>query len=339
MYEEMKGKAMKIIALEEHFRNAAIEKAVGRFMAAGQSSISDKAIAARYNPQTSQLEDLGTERLQHMDAMGIDVQVLSYTAPGTQVLSAAEAIPLSRDANDQVAAAIASHPDRFAGFATLPTPDPEAAAAELERAVRKLGFKGAMINGRTHDRFLDDPSFRPLLEAAVDLDVPLYLHPTFPPQTVQDAYYAGFDPVVSTIFATAGWGWHMETGIHALRLILAGVFDRYPSLQIILGHWGEMIPFYLARVDEAISPAAKHLQRRVADYFTQQFYATPSGLFTLPPFLLTLQIMGADRIMYSVDYPFIPGNQARTFLEAAPISPADKEKIAHGNAEKVLKMM
>ena len=130
----------------------------------------------------------------------------------------------------------------------------------------------------------------------------------------------------------------METGIHALRMILGGVFDRYPSLQLILGHWGEMISFYLARVNEAVSPAAKHLQRPVADYFLQQVYVTPSGMFTLPPFLLTLQIMGADRIMYAVDYPFIAGDQARTFLEHAPISPADKEKIAHGNAEKVLKL-
>lgn len=328
---------MKIIALEEHFRNAAIEEAVGRLLPAGQHDILGKAMAA-YNRPVSQVEDLGADRLRHMDAMGIDVQVLSYSSPGTQVLSASEAVPLARDANDQLAAAIAAHPDRFAGFATLPTPDPEAAAAELERTVQKLGFKGAMINGRTHDRFLDDPQFRPILEAAVALDVPLYLHPTIPPQAVQDAYYAGLDPAVSMSFAMASWGWHMETGIHALRLILAGIFDRYPSLQLILGHWGEMIPFYLARVDETLTPVSKHLQRPVADYFLQQVYVTPSGMFTLPPFLLTLQIMGADRIMYAVDYPYITGEQARTFLETAPISPADKEKIAHGNAERVLKM-
>ncbi len=139
-----------------------------------------------------------------------------------------------------------------------------------------LGFKGALIAGRTNDRYLDDPSFHPILEAAVALDVPIYLHPTFPSKVVQDAYYG---------FATFGWGWHMETGIHALRMILGGVFDRYPGLQLILGHWGEMIPFYLARVNEALSPAAKHLQRPVADYFLQQVYVTPSGMFTLPPFL------------------------------------------------------
>lgn len=324
---------MKIIALEEHFQLATIKKAVAKFFP-GQKAFH----LTGYDPSDAQLEDLGADRLRHMDAMGVDVQVPSYTSAGLPAIPAAGAVPLAREINDQLAAAIQAHPDRFAGFATLPTPDPEAAAIELERAVHKLGLKGAMISGRTNGRFLDDPLFRPILEAAVALDVPIYLHPAFPPKAVQDAYYAGFDPAVSTSFATAGWGWHMETGIHALHMILAGVFDRYPSLQLILGHWGEMIPFYLARFDEALNPTTKYLQRPVADYFLQQMYTTPSGLFILPPFLLTLQIMGADRIMYSVDYPYIENDQARMFLENAPISPADKEKIAHGNAEKVLKL-
>lgn len=326
---------MRIIALEEHFSNAAIEEAVGKLM----PDIISPAITAFTLPTSrTQLEDLGADRLQHMDETGIDMQVLSYTAPGLQILPAEQAIPLAKEVNDQIAAAITAHPDRFAGFATLPTADPQAAARELERAVHQLGFKGAMINGRTQERFLDDPQFFPILEAAEALEVPLYLHPTIPSRAVQDAYYVGLDPDISLRFATAGWGWHMETGIHALRLILAGVFDRYPRLQLILGHWGEMIPFYLARVDGYLASATKHLQRRISDYFLQQVYVTPSGMFTLPPFLLTLQIMGADRIMYAVDYPFIAGDQARAFLETAPISPADKEKIAHGNAEKLLKI-
>jgi uncharacterized protein len=324
---------MKIITLEEHYQLAEIKKAVAKFFP-GQNAFH----LMGYDPSDAQLEDLGADRLQHMDAMGIDVQVLSYTSAGLPAIPAAEAVPLARQINDRLAAAIQAHPDRFAGFATLPTSDPEAAAAELERAVQKLDFKGVMISGRTNGRFLDDPAFRPILEAAVALDVSIYLHPSFPPKAVQDAYYADLDPAVSTSFATAGWGWHLETGIHALHMILSGTFDRYPSLQLILGHWGEMIPFYLARFDEALNPTTKYLQRPVADYFLQQMYVTPSGMFTLPPFLLTMQIMGADRIMYSVDYPYIVNNQARAFLENAPISPADKEKIAHGNAERVLKL-
>src|SRR5450755_2316337 len=271
---------MKIITLEEHYQLAEIKKAVAKFFP-GHNAVH----LMGYDPSEAQLEDLGADRLQHMDAMGIDVQVLSYTSAGLPSIPAAEAVPLARQINDRLAAAIQAHPDRFAGFATLPTSDPEAAAAELERAVQKLGFKGVMISGRTN-----------------------------------------------------GCGWHLETGIHALHMILSGTFDRYPSLQLILGHWGEMIPFYLARFDEALNPTTKYLQRPVADYFLQQMYVTPSGMFTLPPFLLTMQIMGADRIMYSVDYPYIVNNQARAFLENAPISPADKEKIAHGNAEKVLKL-
>jgi len=329
----MKGEEkMKIITLEEHFKLAETPKAMAKLLPGGGTGLHFPS----FDPPDSQLEDLGAGRLQQMDALGIDVQVLS--PPGMQTFPAAEAVALARDANDQLAAAIAAHPDRFAGFATLPTPDPQAAAAEFERAVHQLGLKGAMIYGRTGDRFLDDPAFRPILEAAEALDVPIYLHPGITTKAVRDVYYAGFDPLVSASFAAFGWGWHMETGIHALRMILGGVFDRYPRLQLILGHWGEMIPFYLARFDESLNPVTKYLQRPVADYFLQQMYVTPSGMFTLPPFLLTLQIIGADRILYALDYPFIQDPHARTFLETAPISPADKEKIAHGNAEKVLKL-
>jgi len=317
---------MKIIALEEHFWTAGIRQA------------NRDEMPAVFADRIPKLEDLGEQRIRDMDRTGVDVQVISHTTPATQTLSASEAIPLAKEANDQLAAAISKHPDRFAGFATLPTPDPDAAAQELDRAVRALHFKGAMVNGRTGAKFLDDPVYTPILEAATSLDVPLYLHPTRPPEAVQNAYYAGFDPAVSSMLANAGWGWHMETGIHALRLILAGVFDRYPSLQVILGHWGEMVPFYLARVDWALSPLAKNLHRRVADYFLENFYATPSGLFTVPPLLLTLQVMGADRIMYSVDYPYVPGDDARSYLEKAPISPADKAKIAHRNAQRLLKL-
>jgi predicted TIM-barrel fold metal-dependent hydrolase len=322
---------MKIITLEEHFQIPAVREALTKSLPGSQDTPPF--------PRT-QLEDLGDGRLKDMDSMGIDVQVLSYASVGLPPFPTEEEVSLTREINDQLATAIAAHPDRFAGFVTLPMLHPEAAAAEFERCVNTLGFKGALINGRTNtnNRFLDDPSFSPILETAATLNVPMYLHPAPPSNAVRDDYYMGFDPIVSGSFATFGWGWHLETGVHALRMILGGVFDRYPNLQLILGHWGEMIPFYLARVNEMLSPVTKKLQRPVGDYFLQQMYATPSGMYTLPPFLLTLQIMGADRILYSVDYPFIETNQARAFLENAPISPADKEKIAHGNAEKVLKL-
>jgi uncharacterized protein len=208
----------------------------------------------------------------------------------------------------------------------------------LERAVRSLGFKGAMINGTTNGHFLDDPAFLPILERAVALDVPIYIHPAVPPAAVREAYYTGFDQAVNFVLSTAGWGWHSEVGIHALRLILAGVFDRLPSLQIIIGHMGEMIPFMLARIDNVLTPVAKHLQRAVPEYFLQNFSITTSGFFTDPPLLLALQIMGAERIIFSVDYPFSTNEQGRAFLDRASISPAEKEKISHLNAERLLKL-
>ena len=216
--------------------------------------------------------------------------------------------------------------------------EPEAAADELERAVRSLGLKGPMINGTTNGRFLDDPFFLPVLERAVALNVPIYIHPAEPPAPVREAYYTGLDAAASYLLSTSGWGWHSEVGIHALRLILAGVFDRLPTLQIIIGHMGEMIPFMLARIDNVLTPMAKQLQRPVPEYFLNNFHITTSGFFTDPPLLLALQVMGADRIIFSVDYPFSTNEQGRVFLNNASISPADKEKISHLNAERLLKL-
>jgi predicted TIM-barrel fold metal-dependent hydrolase len=321
---------MRTIAIEEHYLASGFREAMNRL-----EGSSARAIFARVEEK---LGDLGAGRLKDMDAGGIDLQVLSHNVVNLEALSVSEAVKLAKQANDQLAAAIAAHPDRFAGFATLPMTDPLAAADELERAVSALGFKGAMISGTTRGLFLDDPSFLPILERAVALDVPIYLHPAEPPEIVMKAYYAGFDPAVSRFFSTSGWGWHSELGIHSLRLILAGVFDRLPKLQIIIGHMGEMIPFMLARIDNTLTPAAKNLQHKVSDYFLQNFYITNSGFFTDPPLLLALQTVGVDRIIFSVDYPYSSNDLGRTFLDNASISPADKEKISHLNAERLLKL-
>ena len=195
-----------------------------------------------------------------------------------------------------------------------------------------------MINGTTNGRFLDDPSFLPILERAAALDVPIYIHPEVPPAAVQEAYYSGLDPEVNFSLSTAGWGWHSEVGLHALRLILAGVFDRLPTLQIIIGHMGEMIPFMLARSNNVLMRVAKHLQRTVSEYFLQNFSITTSGFFSDPPLLLALQVIGVDRIIFSVDYPYSSNEQGRAFLDSASLSPADKEKISHLNAERLLKL-
>jgi predicted TIM-barrel fold metal-dependent hydrolase len=316
-----RGVSMRTIAIEEHFLADGFREFMKR-VASSQAGGWSRTFAAELEAKMS---DLGDTRLKDMDAGPIDLQVISHTPSAIVPLPGDEAVRLTREANDQLASAVAAHPDRFAGFATLPMTDPEAAANELERAVSSLGFKGAMINGTTNGRFLDDPSFLPILEQAVALNVPIYIHPEVPPAAVQQAYYSGLDPAVNFSLSTAGWGWHSEVGLHALRLILAGVFDRLPTLQIIIGHMGEMIPFMLARSNNVLTPVAKHLQRTVSEYFLQNFYITTSGFFIDPLLLLALQVIGADRIMFSVDYPYSSNEQGRAFLDSASLSPADQE--------------
>jgi predicted TIM-barrel fold metal-dependent hydrolase len=324
---------MRIITVEEHFLADGFRETIKRNAPKQGGGALDAVLAA----QQAKLVDLGPIRLKDMDANGIDLQVISHTALDLS-FPASEDVRLAREANNQLAAAVAAHPQRFAGFAALPMTEPEAAVSELERAVRSLGFKGAMINGTTNGRFLDDPAFLPILERAVALNVPIYIHPAPPPVAVREAYYSGFDPAVNNVLATGGWGWHNETGIHALRLILAGVFDRLPTLQIIIGHMGEMLPFMLARIDKRLTPVAKNLQRSISEYFQQNFYITISGFFSDPLLLLALQTIGSDRIIFSVDYPYSSNEQGRAFLENASISLADKEKISHLNAERLLKL-
>src|SRR5947209_3154765 len=329
-----RGVSMRTIAIEEHFLADGFREFMKR-VASSQAGGWSRTFAAELEAKMS---DLGDTRLKDMDAGHIDLQVISHTPSAIVPLPGDEAVRLTREANDQLASAVAAHPDRFAGFATLPMTDPEAAANELERAVRSLGLKGAMINGTTNGCFLDDPSFLPILERAVALNVPIYIHPEVPPAAVQQAYYSGLDPAVNFSLSTAGWGWHSEVGLHALRLILAGVFDRLPTLQIIIGHMGEMIPFMLARSNNVLTPVAKHLQRTVSEYFLQNFSITTSGFFIDPLLLLALQVIGVDRIIFSVDYPYSSNEQGRAFLDRASLSPADKEKISHLNAERLLKL-
>jgi hypothetical protein len=251
-------------------------------------------------------------------------------------------VPVARAFNDRVAEAVASHPDRFAAFAALATSDPKSAAEELVRTVQELGFKGALVNGRTQERFLDDEFFWPMFESAEALGVPIYLHPMPPPRAVYDAYYSGFGEDIGFMLAAPAWGWHIETGLHALRLILAGVFDRFPALQIIIGHMGEAVPFMLARVDDTLSgrlalePAHAKIELSVQEYFRRNFHITTSGFFSDPPLQCALRTLGPDRILFAVDHPFSSGAEARRFLDEAAISEDDRERIAHTNAATLL---
>lgn len=321
--------AMRVISIEDHFWTPEIAHAIG--------ALRNPDTAAAESPLAANLLDLGERRLAAMDEAGIDLQVISHTTPGVQHLDDAQAaVRLAREANDALARAVAEHPDRFAAFATLPTPDPAAAADELERAVSELGMKGAMVNGHTGGRFLDDPSFDVLLARAERLGVPLYLHPAEPVPAVRDAYYEGFNPAVTWFLSAAAYGWHAETGLHVLRMALAGVFDRHPRLQLVIGHMGEMLPFMLARVDDNLPPAVTGLERMPSEYILDNVHITTSGLFTVPPLLCALMVFGADRVLFSVDWPYAPNTDGRRLLDIAPLSPDDLGRLAHGNAERLL---
>ena len=340
MPQQENSKTMRMITLEEHYATQAFLEGPGH-------QLIDQARAVKAHPQVAaglkdlidRLSDLDERRISEMDDAGIDMQVLSLTSPGTEQLDVTEALALARDTNDLVAEAVRRHPNRFAGFAALPTAAPDAAADELERTIRVYGFKGAMINGHIQDRYLDDPFFWPILERAEALQVPLYLHPTPPPQPVITASYTGhFAPEVTVGLATAAWGWHIETAIHVLRLILSGAFDRYPGLQLIIGHLGETLPFMLPRLDLGLPPQVTKLDRPIGAYLRDNLHYTFSGFNYLPAFFDLLLQVGVSRIMFSADYPYSSMMQARTFLEQLPISPADKEQIAHGNAERLLRL-
>ena len=321
---------MRRITLEEHFATSVFLEGPGRDLRARAQQLGDRAAKL-----LAQLTDVGDDRIAEMDGAGIDVQVLSLTSPGTEQLEGADAVSVALDANDFLAAAIKKHPSRFSGFATLPTACPDKAADELQRMVNGYGFKGAVINGHHRGRYLDDKFFYPLLERAESLNVPIYLHPTQPPKPVIEASYSGFSPIVNEMLAGPGWGWHIETAVHVIRLILGGVFDRYPKLQLVIGHLGEGLPFMLPRLD-VMAMALTKLQRPISAYLRENVHYTISGFNFTATFLNLLLEVGVDRIMFSADYPYQSMPQARAFLDQLPVSPSDREKIAHGNAERLL---
>jgi uncharacterized protein len=331
---------MRTIALEEHYATAAFMEGPGRELKAQAEAARDHPqVAAGYAKLIEGLCDLDDGRIAAMDAAAIDVQVLSLTFPGVEQLDAAEAVAFARETNDLLAEAVWRHPSRFAGFAALPTANPEAAAAdELERTIREHGFVGALINGHTRGRYLDDTFFWPILERAEALGVPIYLHPTPPPRTVIEASYAGnYAPGVTALLSTAAWGWHVETATHILRLILGGAFDRYQGLQLMVGHMGEALPFMLPRLEMALPGEVTKLKRLVGSYLRENLHYTFGGFNWTQAFLdLVLQV-GVERVMFSADHPYASMAQARAFLDELPVSPADKERIAP-NAERLLRL-
>ncbi len=324
---------MRTIALEEHFWTRELAPPPGTGLLA-------RPDGARLD---TALSDLDAARIVDMDAAGIDVQVVSHVQPAAQGHPGphgADLVAAARRANDQLAAAIGRHPGRLAGFATLPTGSPSAAARELARCAGELGFVGGMVHSTlgTDGAFLDDPRYGPLLSAFESLDVPLYLHPAQPPAAVRDALYGGLPGPVAGALATNAWGWHAEAGLHALRLVVSGVFERHPALKLIIGHGGEMIPFMLDRIDDMLPPRLTGLASPPSEYFLRSTWVTTSGMFSLPPVLCALAVFGPDRVLFSVDYPFGANARGRALLDKLPASDADRAKIAGQNAERLLRL-
>ena len=314
----------RVIAIEEHYFDPALSA-----LFTGRNDRMPPPIRER-------LLDLGEGRLRAMDEGGIDVQVLSHGAPATQQLEGETAVAMAREVNDRLAGIVSANPDRFQGFAALPTAEPAAAADELDRCVSEFGFKGAMVHGLTNGAFLDEKRFWPIFERAAALGVPLYMHPSIPHEDVIQAYYADYIEAFPGLL-TAGWGFTVETATQGIRLVLSGVFDAYPDLRVVLGHLGEGLPFLLWRIDQALSRTETPLES-FREAFREHFYITTSGNFSDPALLCSAMEMGTDRILFSVDYPFVANGDGTDWMERIPFSTEDRRKILHGNAERLLGM-
>lgn len=287
-------------------------------------------------PMLPLLLDLGAGRLARMDASGIDMQVLSLGSPGVQNFDRDTAVRLAALANDRLAAAVAAHPTRFAGLATFAPQDPAAAVRELERAVRGLGLKGALVNSHTAGEYLDAPKYRPIFEALQALDVPLYIHPREPGRTLGG-------PALDLPGFTVGWGFGVETGTHALRLISSGLFDEFPRLRIVLGHLGETLPFVLQRIDgrfrfERGMFPGKALKRAPGDYFRENFYVTTSGMNFAAPLRATIEVLGIERVLFAIDDPFEDQDGEVRAFDALPLTATERRKICDENVARVFRL-
>src|SRR6202451_2462832 len=326
---------MKIIAIEEHWNSVGIRDALDRLTDGAR----DESVAFNtMGDNQTRLEGIGQRRIEAMDAAGIGVSILSVVNPATHALPAPAPVALARHANDEATDAVRAHPARFRAFATLPTSDPQAAAAELERCATQLGHVGAMIHGRTGPRTLDDPAYDDLFATAARLHQPIFIHPQIPSNELRDAAYRGIDPLIDLGLATFGWGWHLDTGLSALRLILRGTFDRYPDLQLVLGHWGEMLLFWMDRAD-SLSGIARHLERRVSDYIHTNIHITSSGMLQQRLLRHTLDLPAAGGVLFSTDHPFHEPDGAgiEQIFDAIP-DPGERVKIASGNAEALFRL-
>ncbi len=332
---------MKRIAIEEHF----FTQDYVDYMRNRQVSLKDAPAKVHHGmdkvaPRPGEYEEcieVGETRIRNMDQAGIAMQVLSFSAPGVEAMEIDDAKEMAYKVNNELSKIISKYPDRYSGFATIASQDPEGAANELERAVKELGLRGVKINSHIRGEYLDNHKYWPIFARAEQLNVPVYLHPRSPSPSMIEPY------LTYPILASAVWGFGAEVGLHAMRLICSGLFDEHPKLKIILGHLGEALPFWLWRIDDhrwdkadKPNPMAAKVNKKLSQYVKENFYVTTSGNFWMPAFMCTYMALGADRILFAVDYPMESSKMAIDLIENAPICDIDKEKIFHLNAENLL---
>ena len=331
---------MKLIATEEHYMSKAVNEQYMRVM----TKLVKPSVRARleglqlFLENNREISDLGEQRIASMDKQGVDVQVISYGNNSPMDLPPESATLLCRQANDELAAAIQKHPTRFAGFAVLPVGNPQAAAGELTRAVKELGFVGASLNGVYRGRFFDEPEYFPIFEKAAELNVPIYFHPGFPEEKVSDYYYRGenIPANVSAVFSSYGYGWHVDAGIHMIRMILSGIFEKLPNLKVITGHWGELVPYYFERLNDRFFKSMTGFDQEFSEIYKEHVYLTPSGIMSRSTAMLAIEEMGADHVLWSCDYPYVRREDGKDFLTELGLSEDAMEKIAYKNAEALL---
>ena len=333
---------MRFITLEEHISSPQIKELCREYIDPSLSMRKlPEALVPGYDKlrEDARLADLDY-RLAYMEKNGVDVQVLSYANSMPTELPADKAVEFYRMCNDEIRKLMDLYPGKFEGFAILPLQSPEAAAEELERCVVELGFKGAMMDSCFNGHFYDEPCFLPVFAKAAELDVPLSLHPSFVDEKVTDYYYRSpnWGDGVTGALASAGFGWHLDVGMQLLKLVLSGIFDKYPNLKLITGHWGEVVVYYIERLNQIMSCDKTGLKKPLIDYYRENIYYTPGGMLSEAQMEYVIKMFGVDHILFALDYPYVAVEDGIRFIEESKLSDEDKEKIAHGNAERLLKI-
>ena len=331
---------MNLITIEEHFSDQRLTEADAKWRPKTELTAEQREVMAFFSSRmnlTEQLNDLSAKRIPHMDEQKVQIQILSYTSLIGDYVPADEAVKMAHLANDILAERIKEHPDRFQAMATLPLADPDAAAKELERCVKELGFVGVLLYGQYKGHWLEEAQFLPIFEKAAELDVPIYLHPTLVNPVVQQSLYMSpaYSAVTGAELSSAAIGWHYNVGIQAVRLILAGLFDKFPTLKLISGHWGEGIPMFLDRMNHQLTPDITGLQHDFVFYYKRNIYLTPSGIMSEVNLRTMVELMGADHILYAEDYPYEQPSNFYDFLMQSSLSEEQKELIACRNVERL----